>query len=78
MTQAGFRFPRILRILVRSLAGDDNLSTYEYETLASGLAGVWARENTRKAIWNAFRRKEVYATTGTRMTVRVFAGWSFE
>jgi len=49
-----------------------------YQTLAAGLAGVWARENTREALWDALKRKEVYATTGTRMTVRVFAGWDFE
>jgi hypothetical protein len=50
---------------------------YNWETLASGLAGAWARENTREAIWDAFKRKEVYATTGSRITVRVFAGWDF-
>ena len=44
---------------------------------ASGLAGVWARENTREAIWDAMKAKEVYATTGTRIRVRVFAGWDF-
>ena len=46
-------------------------------TAASGLAAVWSRENTREGIWDALSRKEVYATTGTRIRVRVFGGFDF-
>jgi hypothetical protein len=44
---------------------------------ASGLAAVWAKENTREEIFAAFQRKEVYATTGPRIRLQMFASWKF-
>jgi hypothetical protein len=51
-----------------------DFSGYKYWG-ASGIAGVWAEENTREAIYDALRRKETFATSGTRIKVRFFAGY---
>ena len=59
-------------------AEDPSLRILTAQEGASGLTAVWARNNTRRDIFNAMRRKEVYATTGSRIRVRVFGGWSFE
>ena len=48
-----------------------------YLLVASGYTGIWAHENSREALFDAMERRETYATTGPRMTVRFFGGWNF-
>lgn len=52
-------------------------SPISWETVAAGYAAVWAEENTREALFEAMKRKEVYASTGPRITVRFFGGWTY-
>ena len=56
---------------------DPNLTVYGWQQAASGYAAVWATENTREDIFDAIARKEVYATTGSRIMARFFGGWEF-
>ena len=59
-------------------ASQEDSGIYAWSWVASGYAAVWAKENTRAALFEAMRRREVYATTGSRITLRFFGGWEFE
>jgi hypothetical protein len=60
---------------VNDAAPEDRVGALDFGP--GGLAAVWAEENTRDALFDAFRRRETYATSGTRIGLRFFGGWSY-
>ncbi len=63
--------------IVISSPKDPDLNVMGWQQASSGYAAVWATENTREAVFDAMKRKEAYATTGSRIMVRFFGGWQF-
>lgn len=58
-------------------APDPEFTIYGWQQASGGYAAAWATENTREAIFDAIERREVYGTTGSRITLRFFGGWNF-
>ncbi len=56
---------------------NDRYTKVGWQEIGSGLAAIWSNDNSRAALFDAIRRKETYATTGSRMTVRFFGGWDY-
>jgi hypothetical protein len=56
----------------------NKIAAFNWQMNAAGYAGVWATANTRAAIFEAMLRKETYATTGPRITVRFFGGYAYQ
>jgi hypothetical protein len=79
---AAKRALQIIRIPARldsdaDAAGRPHIPQKTLEVGTGGVTGVWAEENTRNAIYAALKRKETFATSGTRIRVRMFAGWRY-
>ncbi|MCV6597464.1 MAG: DUF3604 domain-containing protein [Mangrovicoccus sp.] len=53
---------------------DGTPAYYTWQYITGGVTAVWAEENTREAIFDGMKRREAYATTGPRMSVRFFGG----
>jgi hypothetical protein len=70
-------FGKLANQMITAQRPQDRSNFPIWELSAAGMAGVWASENTRRGIFEAFKRKEVYGTSGPRIALRVFGGFGF-
>ena len=63
---------------IADMAEASDTGRHKWSYVASGYAAIWARENTRAALFEAMKRRETYATTGPRIVVRFFGGFDFD
>src|SRR5262249_49549984 len=64
--------PKVVLTVKESISGEPPVTIS-----AGGLTGAWAEENTRESIFSSFKRKETFGTSGNRIQVRLFGGWSY-
>lgn len=71
-------FQNRLKSLLPPGPNPNTINTSFLENGSGNLTGIWAEQNTRESLYDGLRRKETFATSGTRLKFRFFSGWEFD